>query len=173
MDHMISEIERALNVRLYYLAIATALQIPDICAGLESSDGKTHPTKYKTWYSAWVASKYPQITAVDIYSLRCGVLHQGKFGHPKSQYDRIAFIVDARSPYFNMHNTIFKNPIGQPGISVLVLNPVTFCRDMIASVRDWRTAKAHDAIVLKNFQQLVEYRGGGIPHCLVGTPVIM
>lgn len=83
MDDILNEIDRALAAGLYYLAIAMALTIPDICAALEAENGETNQQKYKAWYESNLAYKYTNITAQDCYSLRCGVLHQGRCGHPK------------------------------------------------------------------------------------------
>jgi len=91
---MLAEIERALNVGgLYYLAVSMALTLPDVCAAVESPDGKTSPKKYKAWYDKNLANRYVSITAEDCYSLRCGVSHQGRLGHPNFQYERILFTI--------------------------------------------------------------------------------
>jgi hypothetical protein len=59
MEMILSDIERALTARLYYVAITTALTLPDICAALESPDGTTSGPKYKAWYNLHLGPIYP------------------------------------------------------------------------------------------------------------------
>src|SRR4029077_3839387 len=93
METILQEIEKAIDAKLYYLAIVLAVTLPDICAALESADGRTRPERYKAWYRANLASKFSFLTEDDCYSLRCGVVHQGQFGFVNSQYDRVAFLM--------------------------------------------------------------------------------
>ena len=95
MDPVLLEIDKAIGARLYYLAVVMALTLPDICAAVEAENGRTHPDKYKAWYRQHFAAYYPQLTDEDCYELRCGVVHQGRFGrrpdNPKLQYARVVF----------------------------------------------------------------------------------
>ncbi len=75
MDFILNQIERALDKNLHYLAVASALTLPDLCGALEAEDGIARPAHYKTWYDKWLAPKYDVITSQDLYMLRCGVLH--------------------------------------------------------------------------------------------------
>jgi hypothetical protein len=86
------EIRAALDQRLYYVALMASLTLPDVCAGLETASGETCGKLYKQWYATYLGPEYTFITDVDIYSLRCGLVHQGKFGNDKHQYDRIVFL---------------------------------------------------------------------------------
>jgi hypothetical protein len=65
METILQEIDKALNAGLCYLAIAMALTVPDICAALESPNGETNGPKYKAWYNANLANRYPRITDAD------------------------------------------------------------------------------------------------------------
>jgi hypothetical protein len=84
MQAITDEIEKALAAGVYYLALMTALSLPDVCAALESPNGATNGAKYKAWYGVWMAPSYPEMTAEDIYGLRCGIVHQGRMGHPRN-----------------------------------------------------------------------------------------
>lgn len=39
MELILKEIERALDAKLYYLALQASLTLPDICGALQSDDG--------------------------------------------------------------------------------------------------------------------------------------
>src|SRR4051794_4573981 len=75
---LLEEIRRALDAGLFYLAVMLTLALPDICGALESKDGRAHPSRYKRWYIDNVAHLFEPMVADDCYSLRCGVLHQGR-----------------------------------------------------------------------------------------------
>lgn len=162
METILQEVEQALNARLYYLAIATALALPDICAALESADGETRPERYRDWYTANLAAKYPNLTAQDCYLLRCGILHQGRLGHPGSQYARVIFGLPGRG--MTLHCTIVND--------ALQLNALIFCRGVLASVRAWFAAHQNDPNVLANYPNLVQYRPQGLAPYGTGMPVI-
>jgi hypothetical protein len=79
---LITEIKEALLHRLLYAALLLTLTLPDICAALESQDGRSTPARYKAWFNSWLRKKYEgQLDAEDMYRLRCAVSHQGRFEH--------------------------------------------------------------------------------------------
>jgi hypothetical protein len=57
------------------------------------------------WYGAWMAAAYPEITPTDIYSLRCGVVHQGVMAHSKMQYERVLFGIPNKKGIY-IHRTV-------------------------------------------------------------------
>jgi hypothetical protein len=163
METILREIDRALDAGLYYLAIAMALTVPDVCAALESPDGETSGPKYKAWYNANLASRYPNITDADCWSLRCGVLHQGRCGHPNMQYGRILFTIP------NRQNNVFHNNIINDALN---LDAVLFCRDVVTCARLWFDAKWNEPVVQNNLPNLVQLRPQGLAPYMVGTPLI-
>jgi hypothetical protein len=168
MEMILQEIERALQARLYYLAVVMAVTMPDICAALEAANGRTSGDKYKAWYNAHLAPLYPRLTDDDCYSLRCGVVHQGRFGHPGMQYDRIIFTLpDPRGNIFS--GNVFGGGGNPPTLN---LDAEAFCRDVIAAVRAWFAAKQADANVVANLPNLVQFRPNGMAPFIGGVPVI-
>lgn len=163
MEIILREIDRALDAKLYYLAIAMTLTVPDICAALESPDGETSGPKYKAWYNVNLAIKYPNITDADCWSLRCGVLHQGRCGHAKMQYGRILFTLP------NRQNNVFHNNIINDALN---LDALLFCRDVISCARLWFDGKQNDPIVQNNLPNLVQLRPQGLAPYMVGMPLI-
>ena len=163
LDLMFFEIEQALNAGLFYLAVGMSLAVPDICAALESANGDTTGQQYKAWFNANLAARYPFLTAVDCWSLRCGVLHQGRMGHPKSQYARVIFTMDApRGGVF--HNNVVNDALN--------LDARTFCSDVIAAARQWYANNSQTPSVVNNVERLVKLRPEGLPPYMVGMPVI-
>jgi hypothetical protein len=163
MEAITKEIQKAMDAGLYYLATMAALSLPDVCAALESPDGETSGAKYKAWYDTWMASLYPEVTNLDLYSLRCGVVHQGRLGHSKMQYGRVLFTVPNRQG-----NVFHRNVIND----ALNLDAVTFCNDMVQCVARWYAAKKTDPNVLANLPRLVQLRPQGLAPYMVGMPLI-
>jgi hypothetical protein len=163
MSTILGEIQKALDAGLHYLAVASALSLPDVCAALESPTGTTSGAQYKAWYDAWLAPLYPNITGDDIYSLRCGVVHQGRFGHPKMQYSRVLFTIP------NASRNVFHNNILDDALN---LDAPTFCKDIIASVMKWYEAKKTDPAVEVNLPRLLRLHPNGLPPYMVGMPLI-
>ena len=50
MRTVIAQTDKALDERLYYLALIAALTIPDMAAALESPDGRSSAKRYISWY---------------------------------------------------------------------------------------------------------------------------
>lgn len=163
MDVITKEIERALSSGLYYLAVITTLSLPDMCAALESDDGTTSGQKYKSWCDAWLLPSYPMLTSGDLYSMRCGVVHQGRLGHPRMQYARILFTL----PNPN-RNVFHRNVIND----ALNLDVVIFCRDMVRAVEQWYAAKHNDPNVVANLPRLMRHHERGLAPYMVGMPLI-
>ena len=164
MDLILEDVERALRAELYYVALAVALSLPGVCAALEQMSGSTSgkdKSLYMDWYDRYLARTYPFMTALDCYSLRCGVVHQGKFGHDKMQYDRVVFTMPHS---VGLHNNVLDD--------VLNLDVVRFCRDVLQAVRTWRQEKSSDLTVRRNLPRLVQFRPDGIEPYIVGLPVI-
>jgi hypothetical protein len=168
METILGEIERALSARLYYLAIAVSLTLPEVCAALESDTGHNRSSSeaFKKWYNHYLAHIYTNLTDADAYSLRCGTIHQGKFGRPGMQYDRVVFTFP--EAIFRNHNGLMQ----WPDISYLSLDAEYFCRDYIAAARQWFRDKQADPNVQKNLPRLVRLRLDGLPPRIVGLPVI-
>jgi len=174
MDHILAEIEHALRVQLYYLAVAKCLALPDICAAIESPDGETNGNRYRAWCATWLTGPtFQTLTASDMYRLRCGVLHQGIFGHPNMTFDRVVFSIPVmgNKSYGIVHNNIFSNNGGIVE-SVLELSSTIFCHEVIGSVRRWLNDKQNDPTVQENLSRLVRFRQNGIEPHIVGRPVI-
>src|SRR5690348_5288575 len=92
LEPILGEIEKALALKLGYLALTVALTVPSICGALEHEDGIDTDGFYRRWYKRFVWSKFTNLTPADCRSLRNGVVHQARFGTKSQQYDRVVFV---------------------------------------------------------------------------------
>jgi len=161
MRMILDEIKEACRLRLYYLAIMLCLALPDICAALESSNGETSEKKYRAWVQQWLSHKYGEyFTPQDMYRLRCGVLHQGRMGHPGLHYGRVAFATQGL-----FHQNFLPSPKNP---EILNLSAGWFCKDVVESVEAWYEAKKNDPTVCGNLSRLVHFRPNGLHPYLEG-----
>jgi hypothetical protein len=169
LEQILGDIEKALAAEFHYLAIAVSLTVPDICAALECDPaqrreiGKT----YIAWCKTNLEPNYKHFTAEDCYRLRCGVIHEGKFGHPKTPYDNVYFGVPNTREFVNHDGLITWN--GKTGLQ---LDARMFCETMIAAARGWLVSSATNPNVSTNMPHLVHLRPEGLPPFVNGVPVI-
>ena len=106
MEFFLREIEKSLDNELYFIALQSALTLPDICAALQSPNGETTGSQYIQWYNTYAKETGQcSISGDDCYRFRCSCLHQGSSQHPKSSYRRIMFVIP------NTQTTLHKNVI--------------------------------------------------------------
>ena len=113
LDTVLQDIQRALDAGSY-LALVVALTLPGICAALEDPSGRyisgRDSMAYRDWYNAHLRPMYRDLTDVDCYSLRCGTVHQGKFGDPaRMQYTKVLFSIP--NPQQNVFHNIVVNDV--------------------------------------------------------------
>ena len=166
MEVFLNEISLALDHKLYYLAVSTALAIPDMCSAVESADGRAYFKKYWAWYDKWLQPSYPEISNKDMYLLRCSVLHTGVLHHEGSQYSRIIFTPDEG---FAAHRVVIGNGTEKKALS---LDATFFCLDVIDAAERWYESEKNHPHVLANLPRLLQYRGGGLEPYIAGVPVI-
>jgi hypothetical protein len=177
LKQVVSEVQSALDAKLFHMAMTMALAIPDVCSCLESdpnANGAT-PAKYKAWFDSNLAHAFAALTADDCYRLRSGVLHHRKMGRPKARYDRVVFLApDAARPLSG--DTLITIDQGRKlgGVQgrVLQIDIVWFCQQFIAAARRWAGSKIGDTNVQTNLPNLVRYRPEGLFPYMVGVPVI-
>lgn len=161
MEDLFNDILRGLDAKVYHLSLGTALCIPDICAALESEDGKASKKKYTEWYDKYVGTTL-RMTSEDCYYFRCSFLHQGSTSHDKSQYDRVLFI----EPHGNnlvMHNNIIDG--------VLNLDLKLFCLALIKAGKEWLNDIKDDEKYIRNKDISFRRYPNGLSPYIVGIPV--
>lgn len=167
MNEILDEIARAVAAGFYYVGVALTLTLPDVCAGLESPDGRTTGDRYKAWCRKWIPPGSYFLTEDDLYSMRCGVIHQGQLGIPSRPISRVLFTL--RTPAGNVyHNNLMM--IGSH--TALNLDAVLFCNEMADAVRRWIAAKNNDTIMQTNLPRLLTLHPNGLVPYIIGVPVI-
>lgn len=166
----LDQVEAAANdARLYYLALAGALVVPDICGALEAEDGEATPARYKTWFDNHIAPLHsfdndpPYVRGEDCYQFRCSFLHQGRTQHPKSEYSRILFIEPGAVP-----GVVHMVVIGD----ALVLDVREFCLEMVAGARRWIAAVIGTEPYQSNLGSFVQRYPNGLLPYIKGAPII-
>ena len=170
MNEYLEEIKKALDNKLYLIALQSCLIIPDICSALQANNGKTSGNKYKKWYQKYFKNVYDyNLEPEDCYLFRCSMIHQGKTiptpqDNQEAMYSRIIFLYPNQT--ICMHNNIFND--------VLNLDLVTFCNDIIKSAESWNKEliKTNNKNYLKNADNLIAIHLNGIEPYICGFPVI-
>jgi hypothetical protein len=163
VENITNEVLKALEAKLYYLAVVLTLTLPDICGALESVDGEASGSSYKVWCDTWMAARYPGLSGNDLYRLRCGVLHQARLGNSKMQYGRVLFTVP-NAQRIILHNNVVNDALN--------LDATIFCRDTVQAVLAWYAAKRNDPMVQANLPSLLQFRPNGLAPYIVGVPLI-
>lgn len=138
MDRFTSAVRQSLENKNWYAALYLSLTLPDICARLESDDGKTNRVKFVAWFEKYLADRYRSeigcnpiphvfLNGNDCYALRCSMLHEGGTDITTQQcravLDKFHFtVVGAHCNQFN---------------SSLQLDVPTFCKDVCDAVERW------------------------------------
>ena len=130
MKDFLGQINAAVGAGLFYVALHSALALPDICAALESPSGTTSGERYADWFDRFVANKYtvgpnkePSLTGDQCYQFRCALLHQGRLQPDRAQgYSRMFFLEPNGG--LIMHNNVMGDALN---IDVRI-----FCGDLIA-----------------------------------------
>lgn len=169
MEELLSEVEKASQSGFAYVALFTALTLPDICGSMESENGRATGERYKAWFDEWVAPKYqtnnslrPTLSGDTCYAYRCGLLHQGRNTHDRLGYSRILFLLPHSG--VTMHNNVLNDALN--------LDIPIFVKDITSSVRQWLELKRGDPQLERNFAHFMKVHPHGFPPYIVGVPVV-
>jgi hypothetical protein len=180
---ILREVEKALEAKLYYLAIAVALSIPDICSCLEFDPEQPqwqNRKSYVEWCKKHITG-FQNLDGDDLYNLRGGVLHKGKFDHPKSKWNRVMFIGEGSSILMHDRVITIQPHVEFGGVSakdlriagrVLGMSAVKFCQTISSAARVWIISESENPNVQRNLPLLVRFRPEGLPPFSVGIPTI-
>ena len=159
---LLNQINSAAQNGLHLVAIGMAVAIPAICASLEAKDGRSGGKEYKQWCAANLCGPaFTYVTPDDLYSMRCGVLHQGRYGDLQHSVARVIFV-----------------PPGGLSISSCRMNDayvygvVEFCQNVCRAAFDWYEANREDPIIADNSSRLMQYYENGLSPYISGAMVI-
>lgn len=164
MKYFLDQIQKALELDLYYLALFTSLIIPDICGAIDSVNGEANRFKYINWFDKYVAQKYSGFfTGEDCWHLRCSMLHQGSSQHPKIEYSRIIFVEPSDTKNI-LHNNILDDALN---IYVII-----FCMDIISGSLVWLQQIEGTELYKRNYNKFLRRYPNGLLPYISGIPVI-
>lgn len=165
IERLVEEIQVSLQHRMFSVALMATMALVDICAALESPDGQTDRSKFKTWFATNVPREIAYIDPADAYQLRCGLLHQGHMRG--ANYDLIIFTLPNNSGTV-LHGNIFQSTGG----SALNLDVRIFVNDLLGAIGRWWIGNRANDPVRANADALARIRKNGLPPHIVGMPVI-
>jgi hypothetical protein len=139
-----------------------AVALPDICVSLISDDGRTSPQRYKQWCKDNLKAGFDYATPDDLYSIRCGVLHNGRFGDLKHSVARIVFLPKSVSTVIGMGKAD----------DAFLYSTTEFCKHMNRAVVEWYEANQDHPNVEANIKRLMQYRRGGLMPYVWGADVV-
>jgi hypothetical protein len=160
-EHILKEIEVAAEKGLPFLAVAMAVALPDICQSLANADGRSNGVRYKAWCSANLGDQFSLLTPDDLYSMRCGVLHNGRFGDMKNSVARVLFSLPGSASFTNCKFD-----------DAYVYGIVDFCKNFSAAARKWYEEHKSDQHVIANSSRLMQVHENGISPYIVGIPLL-
>lgn len=159
---LLNEINAAAANGMPFLAVTMAVALPDICAALASADGRTSQARYKEWCDDNLSgAHFTFVTPEDLYSMRCGVLHNGRFGDLKHNVARVIFALPGNATFVDCQFN-----------DAYVYSVVNFCQNITHAVYLWLEANKSDATIQANLPRLMQYRPGGLAPYMVGPTVL-
>jgi len=164
MEDILKQLEGALVANLYYVALFTALAIPDIAGATDAADGRSTRTTYAKWYDDNMPPEYQSwLDGAGCYNFRCSMLHQGsaQAQNPAAPIKRLMFA--GRGPMY-MHRCRMNDGV--------ILDLETFCRDLIAATRTWQARVGSTSLYQHNSAKFVAVHPTGIAQYIQGVPVI-
>lgn len=171
MRTVVDQTAKALEHRLYYVALIAALTIPDMAAALESSDGRTDGTRYISWYEKWVRPRLLEsrdrenpLTGKMCYGFRCGMLHQGRSAHDYHPYERIVFIEPGHQ-HFSLHYCTV-------GGKILVIQLDAFVREVLDGCLLWLKDVGCTEPFKTNYDNFARRHPDGLAPYIVGPSVV-
>jgi hypothetical protein len=168
---VLSDIERAIQAKLYYPALLVALTIPEICVAL-TLDKKVFVREqhYVAFIDKYTTPGGPNglgMSGIDCYRLRGGVVHRANFaGHPKVDWTNVVFTVPETGP--QIHALSIKVQEKTAAMFSLGL----FCRAMIGAAHAWYEDHKDDAKVAEAMNDMIRWCPNGLAPFVGGAPVV-
>ncbi len=171
MRTVVAQTRQALDAKLYYVALLTALAIPDMAGALESADGRASGKRYAEWYETWVRPRLKETRGRDnpfsgqeCYGFRCAMLHQGRSQRSGDKYRHIMF-VEPGHPNYGIHYCIV-------GGEALLIQIDEFIGEMLTGCELWLQQVEDTDPFRLNYEQFARHHPLGLAPYVVGTPVI-
>ena len=144
MKRFTESVRSSISHKDWYVALATALTLPDVCGRLINPT-LSSSARYTNWFDTWVAHDYKRklrgvehvfLTASDCYALRCSYLHEG--GGDISQQRARKVLNDFQFTFPpGDGTTIHCNYNDNNGFHTLQLQVDEFCLGIAGAVDKW------------------------------------
>jgi len=165
MQKIIDSVRFAVKEKNFYVALVTALTIPDICVALEH--GKTTGAEYSKWFETNLVDYKRSLSGNDCYALRCSILHQGidDISEQKRQDVLEHYVFLTEGPHRNLiKNCTFKKGTEQVTVSFLQLNVGKFCEDICKASEVWLKGNIEKGNIKKRITKILEIHEPGYTH---------
>jgi len=107
--------------------------------------------------------KFSYLKPEDLYSIRCGVLHQGRFGDLRHNVERVIFL-----PPDGSRNAFVDCKLND----AYFYSVEAFCRNLCDAAFVWYEANRDDPVVQVNSKRMMQYYPEGLPPYVRGATVI-
>lgn len=159
---LLNEINKAAANGMPMIAVSMTVALPDICSSLAYEDGRTNSARYKHWCDTNLPKEqFSFVTSDDLYSMRCGVLHNGRFGDLQHNVGRVIFALPGMGSLVNCQFN-----------DAYVYSVVDFCGNFTEAVYRWFEANKTNSTIVTNLPRLMQYRMDGLPPYIVGATVL-
>lgn len=165
MEFLLSDIEKALDGGLYFIALQSTLTLPDICGYLEHGRNKAVGKRYSDWYRDNMITDV-NLSADQCYMFRCKLLHQGLSQYTEDNQEKIVFA------YPKCGATIANCSFIEDGKLTISIDLLDFCHDMIKSVRIWQGKVKDNKEIQERYADLIKVHPEGYKNFIVGIPFI-
>lgn len=120
IDRIVQDIRGALDQNLFFVALNSALTLPDICGKAEYPSEQSTKKRYIDWYDKEIGlyekshrqngqEEMPYLSGEVMYSLRCAMLHSGEPNisgdsvRRKPDIDKFSLVIQKAQP-FNVYS---------------------------------------------------------------------
>lgn len=152
---LINNIELSLDNNLFYSALSLTLMLPDVLSSLEQPNYRGRQ-KYINWCNKYFFTEHPygeDMTANDLYALRCAYLHSGDDSLAKQS---IANIIDKfMFVYSNNGLLMHRNSIYLGNSYTLQLDLPTFCKEVVDAAKKFLEMNKDNKTINKNASNIL------------------
>jgi hypothetical protein len=171
MRTLIAQTRKALEADLYYLALLSALSIPDIAGALDSEDGRASGKRFAAWYEAWARPRLKEnrgrenpLSGEACYGFRCAMLHQGRSQRSSDPYRHIMF-VEPGHPNYSIHYCLI-------GGDALLIQLAEFVEEVLRGCELWLDRVQRTDPFEKNYAAFARHHPQGLAPYVHGGPVV-
>ncbi|MNM07797.1 hypothetical protein D3C81_178520 [compost metagenome] len=159
MERFTNSLRSSVDHEDWYVALAAALALPDICGALITPKAGNR-ARYTAWFDAWMAHHYTfnlpgigvhcMLSGDECYQLRCSYLHAGQDDiagrGARKILDRFKFVEPIPGSYIH----------GNQNGATLQLQVDVFCYEMLNAVDNWARNVAEDAEIQARMRELLK-----------------